>query len=215
MRRINVFQIIVGVSLEMEQSGVKGSFKVKDCLTLHIINQNYLDQVLLVYMSGVLAGSLGTSLTDSSTYLAGASGGCYALIAAHLATMIINWQEDSTIRIRKVVRKPVTKIIRIIFISLLTVHDIGFAIYVRFYDPDNRTGFMGHLCGAIAGLTVGLFVLDNRYVKTWEVYLRIFAIILFCAGIVFSVVWNIMGNTWSPGFYPEPDTSPLDPDYCL
>ena len=53
-------------------------------------------------------------------------------------------------------------IIRTSFILLLTVHDVGFAVYVRFYDPDNRTGFMGHLCGALAGLTVGLFLLDNR-----------------------------------------------------
>ena len=53
-------------------------------------------------------------------------------------------------------------IIRTTFIVLLTIHDVGFAVYVRFYDPDNRTGFMGHLCGALAGLTVGLFLLDNR-----------------------------------------------------
>ena len=46
----------------------------------------------MVYISGVLAGSLGTSLTDPDTYLAGASGGVYALIAAHLATLILNWQ---------------------------------------------------------------------------------------------------------------------------
>ena len=53
-------------------------------------------------MSGVLAGSLGTSLSDPATYLAGASGGVYALIAAHLATMALNWQEDNQIRIKKV-----------------------------------------------------------------------------------------------------------------
>ena len=68
-------------------------------------------------------------------------------------------------RIQKVVKRPITKIIRIIFISILTIHDVAFAVYVRFYDPENRTGFMGHLCGAMAGLTVGLFVLDNRSVR--------------------------------------------------
>ena len=65
-------------------------------------------QVLTVYMSGVLAGSLGTSLTDSSTYLAGASAGVYALIAAHLSTLVLNWQEDSNIRIQKVILKIYT-----------------------------------------------------------------------------------------------------------
>ena len=119
----------------------------------------------MVYISGVLAGSLGTSLTDPDTYLAGASGGVYALIAAHLATMLLNFREDANLRIKKVIKKPITMIIRTTFIVLLTIHDVGFAIYVRFYDPDNRTGFMGHLCGALAGLTVGLFLLDNRSVN--------------------------------------------------
>lgn len=150
----------------MEQAGWLGSLKV----TTHTVSWSVVTrphvsavQVLTVYMSGVAAGSLGTSLTDSSTYLAGASGGVYALIAAHLATMTLNWREDNNLRIKKVVRKPLTKIIRIVFILLLTAHDVCFAVYVRFYDPDNRTGFMGHLCGALAGLTVGLFVLDNRF----------------------------------------------------
>jgi hypothetical protein len=39
---------------------------------------------MTVYMAGVLAGSLGTSLSDPNTFIAGASGGVYALIAAHL-----------------------------------------------------------------------------------------------------------------------------------
>ena len=42
----------------MEQCGLLGSLKV-----------------LLVYMAGVLAGSLGTSLSDPHTFIAGASGG--------------------------------------------------------------------------------------------------------------------------------------------
>ena len=67
-------------------------------------------QVLVVYMSGVLAGSLGTSLTDSSTYLAGASGGVYALIAAHLATLVLNWSEDNKVKIKKV--------------NIISLHDI-------------------------------------------------------------------------------------------
>ena len=44
-------------------------------------------------MSGVAAGSLATSVTDPDVYLAGASGGVYALIAAHLANVIFNWGE--------------------------------------------------------------------------------------------------------------------------
>lgn len=44
-------------------------------------------RVLLVYLAGVVAGSLGTSVSDPGVYLAGASGGVYAIIAAHLASI--------------------------------------------------------------------------------------------------------------------------------
>lgn len=46
-------------------------------------------RVVLVYLAGVAAGSLATSLTDPKVYLAGASGGVYALVAAHIATIIM------------------------------------------------------------------------------------------------------------------------------
>eukprot|EP00092_Neocalanus_flemingeri_P002773 GFUD01002970.1.p1 GENE.GFUD01002970.1~~GFUD01002970.1.p1 ORF type:complete len:434 (-),score=114.84 GFUD01002970.1:63-1364(-) len=192
-----IMQVLVGVFLEMEQCGVLGSFKV-----------------LLVYMSGVLAGSLGTSLSDPNTYLAGASGGVYALIAAHLATMALNWQEDGQIRIKKVVRKPITKIIRMAFIIILTLHDVGYAIYVRFYDPENRTGFMGHLCGSLAGLTVGLFILDNRRVRGWEPVVQWVSLVIFIGFIAVCIVWNVWGQEWSPGFFPPADESLYEVGKC-
>lgn len=46
-------------------------------------------RVLIIYLVGVLAGSLATSITDPHVFLAGASGGVYALIAAHVATIIM------------------------------------------------------------------------------------------------------------------------------
>lgn len=46
-------------------------------------------RVLLVYLAGVLAGSLATSVSDPAIYLAGASGGVYAIMAAHVATIIM------------------------------------------------------------------------------------------------------------------------------
>lgn len=46
-------------------------------------------RVALIYLAGVFAGSMGTSVADPRIYLAGASGGVYALITAHIATIII------------------------------------------------------------------------------------------------------------------------------
>ena len=54
-------------------------------------------RVLLVYIFGVASGSLATSVFDRKVFLAGASGGIYALVTAHLATLILNWQEDLVI----------------------------------------------------------------------------------------------------------------------
>ena len=51
-------------------------------------------KLAIVYIFGVISGSLATSVFDQTVYLAGASGGCYALIAAHIATLIINWNDD-------------------------------------------------------------------------------------------------------------------------
>lgn len=50
-------------------------------------------RVTLVYMSGVLAGSMGAAIAQPTIHLAGASGGVYALIAAHIANLILNWED--------------------------------------------------------------------------------------------------------------------------
>jgi len=63
-----IVQLLLGVPLEMVYRGRK---------------------VMAIYFSGILANSLATSVTNPSAWLAGASGGVYALIAAHVATVII------------------------------------------------------------------------------------------------------------------------------
>lgn len=56
-------------------------------IPLEMVHKWY--RVGIVYSVGVIAGSLGSSLSDPATFLAGASGGVYALIAAHLATVVL------------------------------------------------------------------------------------------------------------------------------
>lgn len=65
-----IVQLLVGLPLEM----VHGSTRI-GC----------------VYLAGVLAGSMGTSVFDPEVYLVGASGGVYALLAAHLANVMLNY----------------------------------------------------------------------------------------------------------------------------
>ncbi len=78
-------------------------------------------RVLLVYFAGVLAGSLWTSITDPTVFLCGASGGVYALILAHLASIIMNWSEMEFAWLR------------LGSFLILMVGDIGTAVYDRYF----------------------------------------------------------------------------------
>ncbi|KAK2142228.1 hypothetical protein LSH36_983g00006 [Paralvinella palmiformis] len=64
-----IFQLLLGIPLEMVHKWWR---------------------IGIVYTLGVLAGSLAHSVTDFNTLLAGASGGCYAILGAHFAIIIMN-----------------------------------------------------------------------------------------------------------------------------
>ena len=86
-----LMQLIVGVPLELSQPGWLGKLKL-----------------ICLYMSGVLLGSVAGPLSHPNSLLAGASAGVYSLIAAHLATLVINWKEDGAVfRLRTKNSKPV------------------------------------------------------------------------------------------------------------
>ncbi|XP_067613836.1 uncharacterized protein [Eurosta solidaginis] len=67
-----VIQLMCGLPLEL----VHGSVRVG-----------------IIYLAGVLAGSLGTSVVDSQVYLMGTSGGVYALLTANLANIFVNYEQ--------------------------------------------------------------------------------------------------------------------------
>lgn len=94
------------------------------------------------------------------------------------------------------------------------VHDLGLAIYVRYYaKEENRTGFVGHLCGAIAGFLVGTFVLDNRRVQRWEVLWQRIALGIFLTLIAAAILWNGVGNLCTNNsFFPPSDFQALGDD---
>ncbi|XP_012324099.1 rhomboid-related protein 1 isoform X1 [Aotus nancymaae] len=65
-----LLQLMIGVPLEM----VHGLLRIS-----------------LLYLAGVLAGSLTVSITDMRAPVVGGSGGVYALCSAHLANVVMNW----------------------------------------------------------------------------------------------------------------------------
>ena len=76
-------------------------------------------RIMLIYLTGVMAGSLTVAVADPNVFLAGASGGVYALITAHLANVLFNWRE---------MEFPAVRLLGFILIAGV---DTGVAVYYR------------------------------------------------------------------------------------
>ncbi|XP_018346070.1 PREDICTED: protein rhomboid isoform X2 [Trachymyrmex septentrionalis] len=138
-------------------------------------------RVLIIYIAGVLAGSLGTSVSDPTVYLAGASGGVYALITAHVATIIMNWSQMEF------------AVLQLLVFLVITSVDVGQAIYNRYVlDTNDQIGYVAHLAGAIAGLLVGINILRNLEVQTWEKVIWWASIVTFTGLMTAAILWNIL-----------------------
>ncbi|CAG2111437.1 unnamed protein product [Medioppia subpectinata] len=152
-------QLLVGLPLEM----VHGSARIGT-----------------VYMAGVLAGSLGTSVFDSDVYLVGASGGVYALLAAHLANVLLNYNHMES------------GILRLFAVFVIASTDVGIAIYDRYYhESEGPVSYVAHLTGALAGLTIGLLVLKNFEQKLHEQLMWWIALGVYGACILFAILYNV------------------------
>ncbi|KAJ6219412.1 hypothetical protein RDWZM_005224 [Blomia tropicalis] len=153
-------QLLVGLPLEM----VHGSARIG-----------------AVYMSGVLAGSLATSVFDSEVYLVGASGGVYALLAAHLANVLLNYNQIEL------------GFLRLVGVFVVVSVDVGIAIYNRYANSFHQgsVSYVAHLAGALAGLTIGLLVLKNFEQKLHEQLIWWVALGVYVACILFALVYNV------------------------
>lgn len=161
-----IVQVLIGIPLEM----VHGS-----------------GRIACIYLAGVLAGSLGTSIFDSNAYLVGSSGGVYALLAAHLANIMLNYSNMEY------------GMVRLLAILLFASCDVGFAIYSRYESEPFANGvpsvsFVAHVTGAVAGLTIGLIVLKNFEQKLHEQLLWWIALGIYCACIIFAIIFNIVNS---------------------
>uniref|UniRef100_A0A0A9WGI0 Rhomboid-related protein 3 n=1 Tax=Lygus hesperus TaxID=30085 RepID=A0A0A9WGI0_LYGHE len=160
-------QILLGVPLEM----VHGNFRV-----------------LCIYIAGVLAGSLGTSISDPTVYLAGASGGVYALMTAHIASIIMNWTEMRF------------ALYQLFIFGCLIVVDVGTALYGRYSgdDASSRIGYVAHFAGALTGLLFGINVLRNLRVKSWENKVWWVSLVTFVILMLSAIIFNIAYPSYFP-----------------
>ncbi|EDL80388.1 rhomboid, veinlet-like 2 (Drosophila) (predicted) [Rattus norvegicus] len=159
----NLFmQLVLGIPLEMVHKGLR---------------------VGLVYLAGVLAGSLASSIFDPLKSLVGASGGVYALMGGYFMNVIVNFREMI----------PALGIVRLLVIILIVASDMGFALYRRFFVPANGSpvSFAAHIAGGFAGMSVGYTVFscfDKTLLKDPRFWISIAA---YVACLLFAVFFNI------------------------
>ncbi|XP_011259776.1 protein rhomboid isoform X3 [Camponotus floridanus] len=142
-------------------------------------------RVLIIYIAGVVAGSLGTSVSDPTVYLAGASGGVYALITAHVATIIMNWSQMEF------------AVLQLLVFLVVTSVDVGQAVYNRYVlDTNDQVGYVAHLAGAVAGLLVGINILRNLEVQTWEKVVWWASMFTFIGLMTAAILWNVLYTSY-------------------
>ncbi|KAH7959245.1 hypothetical protein HPB49_009645 [Dermacentor silvarum] len=105
--------------------------------------------VMLVYVGGLLCGPLAQSLLNPDAYIAGSSSGVYSLQTAHLAHILTNIRDMELVGLR------------ISMLLLVYLNDL----YSIVRGPQNHHGqvlsYAGHYGGALAGLVIGLPVLNS------------------------------------------------------
>ncbi|XP_054634828.1 rhomboid-related protein 3 isoform X5 [Dunckerocampus dactyliophorus] len=157
-------QLLVGVPLEMVHGAVR---------------------IGLIYVCGVLAGSLAVSVTDMTAPVVGSSGGVYALVSAHLANVVMNWSG----------MKCQFKLFRMAMALVCMSVEFGRAVWLRFYPPAfppcPNPSFVAHLGGVMVGLTLGVVVLQNYEQRLQEqslfwIFFCVYTLFVLCA-----VFWNI------------------------
>ena len=92
---------------------------------------------------------------------------------------VLNWKEDGDVfegrrRKDKAVSQslnPMIRTVRLIFVVSFTMFDVVYAMYNYHSGIKTTTGYMGHIMGAVAGLLIGIKVLENRKVggeRCWK-----------------------------------------------
>ncbi|ELW61784.1 Rhomboid-related protein 3 [Tupaia chinensis] len=163
-----VLQLLVGVPLEM----VHGATRIG-----------------LVYVAGVVAGSLAVSVADMTAPVVGSSGGVYALVSAHLANIVMNWSG----------MKCQLKLLRMAVALICMSMEFGRAVWLRFhpsaYPPCPHPSFVAHLGGVAVGITLGVVVLRNYEQRLQDQSLWWIFVAMYTVFVLFAVFWNIFAYT--------------------
>lgn len=100
--------------------------------------------VAVVYLAGILFGTLAASVLEPWDYLVGASAGVCALITANLSAIILNWR---TFRFA---------FTRFVLILLYIGYVVWESVAERLKKQASDSSVSSHCGGALAGLLVGI-----------------------------------------------------------
>ncbi|XP_031818050.1 rhomboid-related protein 2 isoform X1 [Sarcophilus harrisii] len=150
-------------------------------LPLEMVHKGH--RVGLVYLSGVIAGSLGSSIWDPFQALVGASGGVYALTGGYFMNVLMNFKN----------MVPLFGLFRLILILLTVVFDLGFGLYKKFIAPasEPRVSIVAHIAGGLAGMTIGYTVFSCFEKELLKEPMFWVAIIAYFVCVSFAVFFNI------------------------
>lgn len=157
-----LMQLLIGIPLELVHKGF---------------------EVGMVYLAGVVAGSLASSIFDPLHALVGASGGVYALLGGYFMNAVVNFREMI----------PLLGVFRILAIVVIVGTDFGFAFYRRFFSDEQgiQVSFVAHFGGIAAGMTIGyVFFSDynEKLLKDPRFWLCIAGFLVF---LIFAILFNI------------------------
>ncbi|XP_068924092.1 rhomboid-related protein 2 [Petaurus breviceps papuanus] len=150
-------------------------------LPLEMVHKGH--RVGLVYLSGVIAGSLGSSICDPFQALVGASGGVYALMGGYFMNVLVNFKN----------MVPLFGLFRLMLLLFILVFDMGFALYRKFIAPASGTpvSIVAHIAGGLAGMTVGYTVFSCFQKELLKDQMFWVAITTYFVCVLFAVYFNI------------------------
>ncbi|RUS88473.1 hypothetical protein EGW08_003731 [Elysia chlorotica] len=182
-----LIQICVGVPLEMTYSWWR---------------------VTLVYIVGVMMGSIGQSVFDRYVGLVGGAGGAYALLGGHMIALfenrkMLNTDETEGRKMHMLCSLP----IRFIVLTVILVVQVFLAVYRRWLmdEISLKIGICAHVGGFIAGLIMGPAFLKDPNLMPWRLGSSgILDFFLVLAVVGASIIFNIVYSD-----YPPEDFTPL------
>jgi rhomboid protease GluP len=134
-------------------------------------------RIMLMYNVGVFGGACCYWVGDARRSVVGMSGGCYALIGIHVASLLMNWRQ--------------TKFRIAITVFLLGLVSIDCAIYVLSLGSD-KSSHTAHVGGIVAGLIIGVLAGKNMKVEFHEYVVQALAIATGALLMIFAIIWLIV-----------------------